>query len=93
MVYRVQVFCQHANQLLRILIVSLADVRLVVHDVGFEVVQQTDRHLREVDDVVHRVLDAVDESLCQFTHTSHLLLTYQLILGVAQVVEGFLQAL
>ena len=68
-----------------ILVVFLFDTVLIVVNVLLNVIRQVFRHLREIDDKVHRVQDAVDESFGQLTHRGHLLLTDQLVLGIAKV--------
>ena len=88
-----QVIRQHAKHVQGVLIIVLVDVLLIIINVLLEVSQQVIRHLGEVDDVVHGVQDTVDESFGELTHSGHFLLTYQLVLGIAQVVEGFLQTL
>ena len=90
LLYVLEVFPQHAEHVLRVGVVILVDGVLVEFNVFPEVFQQVVRHLREVDDIVHRVEDAVDESFCQFTHRRHLLLTDQFVLGGSQVGSSLL---
>ena len=85
MIYILQIIRQHVHHFLRILIVVFVDVLLVAPDVVLEVFQQVNRHLREVDDIVHRVQDTVDETFCQFSYRRHLLMAYQFLLGIAKV--------
>ena len=87
---RSQVPGQHPKHVLRIRIVVFVDLFLVMIDILLEIYQQIARHFGVVDNIVHGVEDAVDKSLGQFTHSSHLLLTNQLVLGVAEVGSAFL---
>ena len=90
LMYRSQVPSQHIQHVQRILIVVFVDLFLVMIDILLEIYQQVARHFGVVDNIVHGVEDAVDKSLGQFTHSSHLLLTNQLMLGVAEVGSAFL---
>ena len=47
--------------------------------------------VREIDDVVEWIQDTVNQTLCQFAHSSHLLLPNQLLLRLFQLMEGLLQ--
>lgn len=92
-----QVLCHHADDVGRVLVgvlvhnnLAVVSLRGAVLDVVPEVVEQPDGHLGEVDDVVHGVQDAVDESLGELTHGGHLLLAYEFVLSVAQVSGTFL---
>ena len=90
LMYRSQVPSQHIQHVQRILIVVFVDLFLVMIDILLEIYQQVARHFGVVDNIVHGVENAVDKSLGQFTHSSHLLLTNQLVLGVAEVGSAFL---
>ena len=87
---RSQVPSQHIQHVQRILIVVFVDLFLVMIDILLEIYQQVARHFGVVDNIVHGVEDAVDKSLGQFTHSSHLLLTNQLVLGIAEIGCAFL---
>ena len=54
---------------------------LLVLDVGLHILYKSFGEFGEVIDIVQRVENAVDESLGEFTHGSHLLLLNELFLG------------
>ena len=82
---------EHTQHIYCIFIILLIHVVFFVLDIGLNVFHESLRQLREIIDIVERVEDTVDQSLCQFTDGGHLLLTDQLVLGAMQIVEGFLQ--
>ena len=83
----------HLTDLLQIL------VRIGINLVGYllqillHIFQQTVGKMGEIDDVVHRIQDTVDQSLCQLTHSSRLLLSDQLLLSGIQLLQCLLEPL
>ena len=88
-----QIAFQHAQHIFCVFIILFIHVVFLVIDIGLNVFHESFRQLREVIDIVERVENTVDQALCQFTDSGHLLLTDQLVLGAMQVVKSFLQTL
>ena len=88
-----QIAFQHTQDVFRIFVIIFIHIVFLVIDIGLNVFHESLRQLREVIDIVERVEDTVNQTLCQLTDSGHLLLTDQLVLGAMQVVEGFLQTL
>ena len=89
--YLGQMYVQHTQDLLHILVIILTDLLLLILDILPHILHQGVGQMGEIDDVVERVQDTVNQTLCQFAHSSHLLLPNQLLLRLFQLMEGLLQ--
>ena len=88
-----QIACQHIEHIHGVFVVLFVHVLLFILDIGFDILHQSLGELGEVVDIVQGIQNTVDQSLGELTHSNHLLLLNELILGTLHLSRPLLDNL
>ena len=90
--YLREVGLEHVNDIETVIVVVGSHLFLVVFKIFLYVLEQSETHVREVVDVVHRVEYSVNQSLCESSDGGHSLLAEKLVLCGVEFFECFFEA-